>query len=78
MMMVRSGGPLKESFVVRIHHEDGTYWAEIDELPGCFAAGASMPELVEAIQEAVSLYLSSPDRATVYAELTSLQLKVTA
>jgi predicted RNase H-like HicB family nuclease len=63
---------------VRIHHEEDMYWAEIEELPGCFASGATMPELVEAIQEAVSLYLSSPDRATVNAELTGMKMKVTA
>lgn len=67
-----------KDFTVRIHPEDGMYWAEIDELPGCFASGESMSELVEAIQEAVSMCLSSPDRARVSAELTSLQLRVTA
>lgn len=63
---------------VRIHHEDGMFWSEIDELPGCFASGETEAELLEAIQEAVSLYLSSPDRATVSAEVTAMKLKVTA
>lgn len=63
---------------VRIHEEDGGYWAEIDELPGCFASGQTIDELMEAVQEAVSMYLSSPDRGTVDATLTSYQLRVTA
>lgn len=45
-------------FVAHIHHEDGSYWAEVPELPGCFASGDSLDELAEALQEAVLLYLS--------------------
>lgn len=44
---------------VDIHYEDGTYWAQVRELPGCFASGESIPELIEAIEESVSLYLAS-------------------
>jgi predicted RNase H-like HicB family nuclease len=43
---------------VDIHYEDGTYWAQVRELPGCFASGDSIPELIEAIEESVLLYLS--------------------
>lgn len=42
----------------RIHHEDGSYWAEIAELPGCFASGETLDELREALEESVSLYLT--------------------
>jgi predicted RNase H-like HicB family nuclease len=35
-------------------------WAEVLELPGCFAADADMEELREALSEAISLYLSEP------------------
>ena len=46
-----------------IHHEeDGDLWADVEELPGCFASGRDMNELREALDEAVSLYLSEPDR----------------
>jgi predicted RNase H-like HicB family nuclease len=50
-------------YTVRIHHEpDQEYslWAEVEELPGCFASGRNMDELREALSEAVSLYLSEP------------------
>jgi predicted RNase H-like HicB family nuclease len=47
---------------IHVHREDGDseLWADIDELPGCFASGRDMNELREALNEAVSLYLSEP------------------
>ncbi|MGB6582303.1 MAG: hypothetical protein WBF34_30770 [Streptosporangiaceae bacterium] len=48
---------MAEVYTVRVHHEPGEeLWAEVLELPGCFAAGADMEEL----REAISLYLSEP------------------
>jgi predicted RNase H-like HicB family nuclease len=41
-----------------IREEEGMLWAEVDELPGCFASGASVAELIEALREAVALYLA--------------------
>jgi len=42
---------------VNVHDEgDGTLWADIEELPGCFATGDTIEELREAVQEAVELY----------------------
>ena len=36
----------EEVYTVRVHHEPGEdLWAEVLELPGCFAAGADMAEL---------------------------------
>ena len=50
-----------EVYTVRVHHEPGEeLWAEVLELPGCFAAGADMQELRQALTEAISLYLSEP------------------
>lgn len=50
------------TYTVRIHNDgpDGL-WAEVVELPGCFASGFTADELAEALIEAISLYLSSPD-----------------
>lgn len=45
-------------FKAKVHHEDGAYWAEVVELPGCFASGKTLDELREALDEAVALYLS--------------------
>lgn len=44
----------------KVHHEDGMFWAEVNELPGCFASGETPAELIETLDEAVSLYLSPP------------------
>lgn len=44
---------------VHAHHDDdGSLWVDVAELPGCFASGATPAELIEAVQEAISL---SPD-----------------
>ncbi len=40
-----------------VHQEDGRYWAEVQELPGCFASGADLNELKDALVEAITLYL---------------------
>ena len=51
------------TYTLTVHDEDdGMLWAEVLELPGCFASGADMDELLEATAEAIALYLadSSP------------------
>lgn len=42
---------------VLVHEEDGSYWAEIEELPGCFASGDDLEQLRESVVEAITLYL---------------------
>lgn len=46
-------------------HEEGAdgIWAEVKELPGCFASGFTMDELYECLEEAISLYLSEEGKA---------------
>jgi predicted RNase H-like HicB family nuclease len=42
----------------RIHEDsDGSYWAEVKELPGCFASGSTLDELKEALAEAIIMCL---------------------
>jgi predicted RNase H-like HicB family nuclease len=48
----------EREFTVVVHHEDGGVWAEVKDLPGCFASGDTMEELREALDEAIGLYLS--------------------
>lgn len=40
----------------RVHQEGGSYWAEVVELPGCFASGDDLDELKEALAEAIFLH----------------------
>jgi len=41
----------------RIHLEDGSYWADVPELPGCFATGDTLDELFESLREGITLLL---------------------
>jgi predicted RNase H-like HicB family nuclease len=46
------------TFHVSVNEEDdGSYWAEVKELPGCFASGFSIEELQEALLEAMQMCL---------------------
>jgi predicted RNase H-like HicB family nuclease len=48
----------KLTFTVDIHQEaDGSFWAEVEELPGCFASGFDPDELKEAVEESMRLWL---------------------
>lgn len=56
--------PESREFTIRVQHEDdGSYWGEVVELPGCFASGFTMDELLDGISEAISLYLSDDPEA---------------
>lgn len=74
--------PVSETiYTVQIHQEPGggyPLWAEVDELPGCFASGRDMDELREALSEAVSQYLSEPGHEVhVNLEVTEQRMRVT-
>lgn len=43
--------------VLVTEEDDGSFWAEVKELPGCFASGFSMDELQEAMLEAMQMWL---------------------
>jgi predicted RNase H-like HicB family nuclease len=47
--------PMK--LTIQMHIEGDAYWAEVHELPGCFAAGSTLDELFASLREGVSLYL---------------------
>jgi predicted RNase H-like HicB family nuclease len=45
-------------FTALIHNdEDGGFWAEVEELPGCITQGASEEELEANLHEAIELFL---------------------
>lgn len=53
------------NLTVRVHRErDGDLWAEVLELPGCFASGVDQAELDEALREAIALYSSTEAQQT--------------
>lgn len=47
------------TLTAQIHREDGSYWADVPELPGVFAAGETLDELFESLREGVSMVLGS-------------------
>lgn len=49
-----------QEYTVNVHEESGSLWAEVVELPGCFASGDDLDDLQEALEEAISLYLLVP------------------
>jgi predicted RNase H-like HicB family nuclease len=53
---------------VIVHHDSdaGGSWAEVVQLPGCFAAGHSLAELEESLQEAILLYLKDGNEAALF------------
>jgi predicted RNase H-like HicB family nuclease len=57
---------------VRVHFEDGAYWAELLELPGCFASGETLDALKDALDEAIAMYLED-DEATARPDLEALR-----
>jgi predicted RNase H-like HicB family nuclease len=50
---------------VRIRQEDDGYWADVEQLPRCFASGSSLDELAEALSEAIQLYTQDEDDVLV-------------
>ena len=55
---------MRRTYTVQVHEaEDGTFWAQVDELPGCFATGDDLDELKEAVVEAISMCLPEADRS---------------
>lgn len=61
---------------VAVHREEGSYWAEVVELPGCFASGDTMDELLEALQEAIALYLEDAGPTGTPASLEVAEMTV--
>jgi len=51
--------PLGSRYHVTAHSEPNGLWAEVAELPGCFASGTDTADLKEAVAEAIELYTST-------------------
>lgn len=57
--------PRKLDIQVAIHEDEetGGYWASVVQLPGCYATGRTRGELIEALSEAILLYLEEAEPA---------------
>lgn len=54
---------LAMEITANIRCEDGSYWAEVPALPGCFASGHDLNELFESLREGIELYLRDGENA---------------
>lgn len=58
-----------------IHREDGSYWADVPELPGCFASGDTFDELFDSLREGICLYLEEGETGRGNSSPSSLQIR---
>lgn len=48
------------SYIAIVHEEeDGGYWAEVEELPGCFASGQTLDELEKDVKNAIEQHVAA-------------------
>lgn len=63
----------KQPLHVRVRHEEGSYWATVDEYRGVFAAGDDLDELRASLEEGIALVLAPPGGQPPRIKLTPLQ-----
>ena len=68
-------GSKNVELTANIHREGGSYWADVPELPGCFASGDSLDELFDSLREGIRLYMEEDSRGDA-SPGSSLQVKV--
>ena len=56
---------MKYTIIIHKDEQEGGYWGECPELPGCYSQGDSLDELMTNIHEAIELYLDEPEGAYV-------------
>ncbi len=60
MLRLRLLASVEPRFTVKVYRaEEGGYWAECPELPGCFTQGESLAEVRRNASDAISLYLET-------------------
>jgi predicted RNase H-like HicB family nuclease len=63
---------------VSVRHEDGAFWATVDEFPGVFSTGDDLNELRESLQEGIALILARPGEEPPAVTLGALHLEPVA
>ena len=49
-----------KEYTVLVHEaEEGGFWAEVEELPGCFASGDTLDELEADVRAAIETYIEA-------------------
>ena len=52
---------MKYTIIIHKDEQEGGFWGECPELPGCYSQGESVEELMKNIREAVKLYLEDSE-----------------
>lgn len=52
---------MKYTIIIHKDEQEGGFWGECSELPGCYSQGESIEELMKNIREAVELYLEDAE-----------------
>jgi predicted RNase H-like HicB family nuclease len=63
---------------IAIRPEGDGYRSEVRELPGCVACGRTLPELGEALDQAVAAWLGDPGLTLLYLELAPGEITASA
>ncbi len=53
---------MKYTIIIHKDEQEGGFWGECSELPGCYSQGESIAELMKNIREAVELYLEDAEK----------------
>ncbi len=70
--------PEPQKLHVSVRHEDGAFWATVDEFPGVFATGDDLDELRESLQEGIALILAPSGEEPPAVTLGALHLEPVA
>lgn len=60
---------------VKIHQEDDSFWATIDEYPGVLATGDDLEELRASLEEGIRLMRAKPGEDVPRSRLSALRLE---
>lgn len=58
-----SAREMAKRFTPVVHHEDGSYWAEIPAMPGCLTVADTVEELATKLMEAMTCWLLTAEDA---------------
>ncbi len=62
---------------VEVHREDGNYWSQVEQYPGCFSIGRTLSDLHVCLEECLALYLDDPALKITAGELKIGRVPVT-
>ena len=62
-------GEAMSVYNVIVHEEEGRYWAEVPDLPGCYTEADTLDELQEMLKDAISVYLADGEEVPQHSSM---------